>query len=148
MVDHGGFGFWWCCGWCELVGDHGGSDGCCGSWMIIIVLWVTGKLNFIGFDILFYCSKYIILLWCLYYFIVLKCKINPLLQYVFVKWVGKINKIIFCGILFLIGCRRWIKVVMGFDGAVGDVNWWVIMVDLMVALGRGWSSLCCGLQGN
>ena len=28
-------------------------------------------------------------------------------------------------------------VVLGFDGAVGDVNWWVIMVDLMVALGRG-----------
>ena len=28
-------------------------------------------------------------------------------------------------------------VVLGFDGAVGDVNQWVIMVDLMVAVGRG-----------
>ena len=28
-------------------------------------------------------------------------------------------------------------VVLGFDGAVGDVNEWVIMVVLMVAMGCG-----------
>ena len=33
-------------------------------------------------DILFYCSRYLILLCCLYYFIVLKTKIDPLLQHV------------------------------------------------------------------
>ena len=36
------------------MGDHGGFDGCYGLWMIIVVLWVIGKLIFIGFDILFY----------------------------------------------------------------------------------------------
>ena len=44
------------------MGDHGGSDGCYGLWMIIVVLWVIGKLIFIRFDILFYYSGYIILL--------------------------------------------------------------------------------------
>ena len=34
---------------------------------------------FIKIDILFYCSGYIILLYCLYYFIVLKGKIKPLM---------------------------------------------------------------------
>ena len=53
-------------------GGGGGSGGDC-KW-----LW----LLFIVVDILFYCSGYIILLWCLYYFIVLKAKIAPLLQHV------------------------------------------------------------------
>ena len=48
-----------------------GSDSC--GWL---------SLLFIVVNILFYCSRYIILLWCLYYFIVLKAKIDPLLQYV------------------------------------------------------------------
>ena len=39
-------------------------------------------LLFIVVDILFYCSGYISLLWYLYYFIVLKTKITPLLQHV------------------------------------------------------------------
>ena len=39
-------------------------------------------LLFIAMNILFYCSGYISLLGCLYYFIVLKAKIAPLLQYV------------------------------------------------------------------
>ena len=54
----------------------GGNGNGCGSscrW-----LW----LLFIVVDILFYYSRYIILLWCLYYFIVLKAKIDSLLQYV------------------------------------------------------------------
>ena len=50
-------------------GGGGGSGGGC-KW-----LW----LLFIVVDILFYCSGYISLLWCLYYFIVLKAKIAPLL---------------------------------------------------------------------
>ena len=56
-------------------GSSGGSGGSCGGckW-----LW----LLFIVVDILFYCSRYISLLWCLYYFIVLKSKIAPLLQHV------------------------------------------------------------------
>ena len=61
------------------MGDHGGSDGCYGLWMIIVVLWVIGKLIFIRFDILFYYSGYIILLRCLYYFIVLTNKLKPLI---------------------------------------------------------------------
>ena len=55
------------------VGGGGGSgngsgSGCGWLWLLFIVV-----------DILFYCSRYIILLWCLYYFIVLKAKIDPLL---------------------------------------------------------------------
>ena len=46
----------------------GGSSGCGGCDYCFIVV-----------DILFYYSRYIILLWCLYYFIVLKAKIDPLL---------------------------------------------------------------------
>ena len=46
--------------------------------------------------IVIYCSEYIILLWCLYYFIVLKAKIDPLIDAeCFVKWVGKIDKVTF-----------------------------------------------------
>ena len=58
-------------------GGSGGSDGsgngngCGWLWLLFIVV-----------NILFYCSKYIILLWCLYYFIVSKAKIDPLLQHV------------------------------------------------------------------
>ena len=49
----------------------GGSDngnGCRWLWLLFIII-----------NILFYCNRYIILLWCLYYFIVLKDKIDPLL---------------------------------------------------------------------
>ena len=53
----------------SVSGSGSGSGGGCG-W-----LW----LLFIKIDILFYCSGYIILLWCLYYFIVLKAKIDPIL---------------------------------------------------------------------
>ena len=53
-------------------GGGGGSGGGC-KW-----LW----LLFIVVDILFYCGEYIILLWCLYYFIMLKVKIAQLLQHV------------------------------------------------------------------
>ena len=51
-------------------GSSGGDGGCKWLWLLFIVV-----------DILFYCSGYISLLWCLYYFI-LKTKIAPLLQYV------------------------------------------------------------------
>ena len=50
-------------------GGNGSGSGCGWLWLLFIVV-----------DILFYCSRYIILLWCLYYFIVLKVKIDPLLQ--------------------------------------------------------------------
>ena len=56
----------------RVDGGGSGSASDCG-W-----LW----LLFIAIDILFYCSRYIILLWCLYYFIVLKTKIDPLLQHI------------------------------------------------------------------
>ena len=50
-------------------GSGSGSGGDCGwLWLLFIIV-----------DILFYCSGYIILLWYLYYFIVLKAKIDPLL---------------------------------------------------------------------
>ena len=42
-------------------------------------VFFSSMYYFIRMDILFYCSKYIILLQCLYYFIVLKAKIDPLL---------------------------------------------------------------------
>ena len=45
-------------------------------------VFFSSMYYFIRMDILFYCSKYIILLQCLYYFIVLKAKIDPLLQHV------------------------------------------------------------------
>ena len=48
-------------------GDGGGDCGCGCLW-----LWWLCVM-----DILFYCSRYLILLWCLYYFIILKIKINP-----------------------------------------------------------------------
>ena len=54
-------------------GGGSGSSSRCG--------WLWLWLLFIVVDILFYYSRYIILLWCLYYFIVLKAKIDPLLQY-------------------------------------------------------------------
>ena len=62
------------CGGGGRVGGGGGSSsgsGCGWLWLLFIVV-----------DILFYCSRYIILLWYLYYFIVLKAKIDLLLQYV------------------------------------------------------------------
>ena len=52
-------------------GGGGSSGGCKWLWLLFIVV-----------DILFYCSGYISLLWCLYYFIVLNAKITPLLQHV------------------------------------------------------------------
>ena len=58
--------------------DGGGSGGSSGNGSGCGWLW----LLFIVIDILFYYSKYIILLWCLYYFIVLKIQINSLLQHV------------------------------------------------------------------
>ena len=63
------------------VGGGGSGNGCSsgGSGGDYRWLW----LLFIVVDILFYCNRYIILLWCLYYFIVLKAKIDPLLQHVF-----------------------------------------------------------------
>ena len=60
------------------VGSGGGGGGSGGSGGGYRWLW----LLFIVVDILFYCNRYIILLWCLYYFIVLKAKIDPLLQHV------------------------------------------------------------------
>ena len=51
----------------RVSSDYGSSCG----W-----LW----LLFIVVNILFYCNRYIILLWYLYYFIVLKVKIDILLQ--------------------------------------------------------------------
>ena len=59
-------------------GDSGNSSSCGWLWLLFIIV----DILFIVVDILFYCSRYIILLWCLYYFIVLKAKIDPLLQYV------------------------------------------------------------------
>ena len=59
----------------KVGGGAGVSGGSGGGYKW---LW----LLFIVVDILFYCSKYIILLWCLYYFIVLKAKIDLLLQHV------------------------------------------------------------------
>ena len=59
---------------CSGGGGSGGSgngNGCEWLWLLFIVV-----------DILFYCSRYIILLWRLYYFIVSKTKIDPLLQHV------------------------------------------------------------------
>ena len=50
----------------------GGGGGCRWLWLLFIVV-----------DILFYCSEFISLLWCLYYFIMLKAKIAPLLQHVY-----------------------------------------------------------------
>ena len=35
---------------------------------------------------------------------------------------GLLVGLIIVDFLFLIGCRWWIMVVLGFDGAVGDVN--------------------------
>ena len=52
-------------------GGSGSGNDCGWSWLLFIVV-----------DILFYCSKYTILLWYLYYFIMLKAKIDPLLQHV------------------------------------------------------------------
>ena len=58
---------------------------CCGVGLVDFFLcyglwwWWWLWLMFIVEYILFYCSGYIILLWCLYYFIVLKAKIDPLL---------------------------------------------------------------------
>ena len=50
-------------------------------WLMVEVV-VDGVVEvFLGSGI-FYCNGYIILLGCLYYFIVLKVKIDPLLQYV------------------------------------------------------------------
>ena len=62
----------------KVGGGGGDSSGSGGGYRW---LW----LLFIVVNILFYCNRYIILLWCLYYFIVLKAKIDPLLQYV-LKW--------------------------------------------------------------
>ena len=70
-------------------GGGGGSSGGSGSGGGCKWLW----LLFIVVDILFYCSGYISLLWCLYYFIVLKAKIAPLLQHI----LGKIDKVTFGG---------------------------------------------------
>ena len=50
--------------------------------MVEVVVISAVDFFFLEWDILFYCSGYIILLWCLYYFIVLKAKIDPLLQHV------------------------------------------------------------------
>ena len=52
-------------------GNSGSGSSCEWLWLLFIVI-----------DILFYCSRYIILLWYLYYFIILKAKIDPLLQHV------------------------------------------------------------------
>ena len=49
-------------------GSGGGGGGCRWLWLLFIVV-----------DILFYCSGFISLLWCLYYFIMLKAKITQLL---------------------------------------------------------------------
>ena len=51
-------------------------EGGCGCCLLYRVYY------FIVVNILFYCNGYIILLWCLYYFIVLKAKIDLLLQHV------------------------------------------------------------------
>ena len=48
--------------------SSGDGSSCGWLWLLFIVV-----------DILFYCSRFIILLWCLYYFIVLKVKIDSLL---------------------------------------------------------------------
>ena len=56
---------------CGGGGGSSSGSGCGWLWLLFIVV-----------DILFYCSRYIILLWYLYYFIVLKSKIDLLLQYV------------------------------------------------------------------
>ena len=61
-----------CSGGGRVDGGGGGGSGSGCGW-----LW----LLFIVVDILFYHSRYIILLWCLYYFIMLKVKIDPLLQH-------------------------------------------------------------------
>ena len=53
-------------------------------WVKIVAVAVVGVVNFFWkWDILFYCNSYIILLWYLYYFIVLKVKIDPLLQHMY-----------------------------------------------------------------
>ena len=64
-----------CSGGGRVDGGSSGSDGS-GNSSDCEWLW----LLFIVVNILFYCNRYIILLWCLYYFILLKIKINPLLQ--------------------------------------------------------------------
>ena len=51
--------------------SSGSGRGCGGLWLLFIVV-----------NILFYYNRYIILLWYLYYFIMLKVKIDLLLQYV------------------------------------------------------------------
>ena len=77
-VDGGGSGNGSdCCDGGRVGGDGGGGGGG-GSGSSCGWLW----LLFIVVDILFYCSRYIISLWCLYYFIVLKVKIDLLLQYI------------------------------------------------------------------
>lgn len=56
----------------RVGGNSSGSGRGCGwLWLLFIVM-----------NILFYCSRYIILLWYLYYFIMLKAKIDLLLQHV------------------------------------------------------------------
>ena len=55
--------------------------------MVVVVVPVVddtgGVIFFWKWNILFYCSGYNILLWYLYYFIMLKAKIDPLLQYMY-----------------------------------------------------------------
>ena len=58
-----GFGF----AYCSLESSN--------DWFVVFFFFF-----FWQWDVLFYYSRYIILLWCLYYFIVLKVKIDPLLQ--------------------------------------------------------------------
>ena len=50
----------------DCGGGSSGGGGCSGCDCLFIVV-----------DILFYCNGYIILLYCLYYFIMLKAKIKP-----------------------------------------------------------------------
>ena len=58
---------------CDVGRGRGcGGDGVVVVAVVVIVVYCRGC-------ILFYYSRYIILLYCLYYFIILKAKIKPLL---------------------------------------------------------------------
>ena len=53
-------------------------------WVKIVAVAVVGVVNFFWkWNILFYCNSYIILLWYLYYFIMLKVKIDSLMQHMY-----------------------------------------------------------------
>ena len=74
------------CGWSWLASCCWVVVGGCSLAMVVDcavcgAFFGSSMYYFIEVDILFYCTRYIILLWYLYYFIVLKTKIDSLLQH-------------------------------------------------------------------